>query len=245
MSVTGNKPAAEIKKPPNVSIHLLHAFRPPSRHKTPPKAVGLDLPERPHTPPETQKELEDLRGLSQTQHLQGLAFINGEINNNAKNSNGNNEEGSSDIETTECPLDNPKQEQLFSKPAIAPLDAGFTKKRPHIAGIPVRAWGMPANNHIEEQQEEQVKYVSMAKPSTACTNQLLGSYLKDTRYQHVSTNYINNISGPKQTFDNNNKPVRPSNIVGERPMTVVNNKQMIPKTGPNCVQLFTHWYLNN
>ena len=59
-------------------MQFLNAFRPPSRHKTPPKAVGLDLPPGPHTPPETQKEIEEVRELSRTQHLQGLAFLNEE-----------------------------------------------------------------------------------------------------------------------------------------------------------------------
>jgi len=65
----------EVRKPPIIPIQFLNAFRPPSRHKTPPKALGLDLPEGPHTPPETQKELEDVQELSRTQQIQGLAFL--------------------------------------------------------------------------------------------------------------------------------------------------------------------------
>lgn len=44
--------------------------RPPSRHKTPPRAVGLELPETPHTPPKTQKDCDEylhtinLKGIS-------------------------------------------------------------------------------------------------------------------------------------------------------------------------------------
>ena len=66
---------ADGKRPPIIPVQFINAFRPPSRHKTPPKAIGLDLPEAPHTPPETQKELEDATELSRTQQIQGLGFI--------------------------------------------------------------------------------------------------------------------------------------------------------------------------
>lgn len=49
--------------------------RPPSRHKTPPKAVGLELPEKPHTPPKTQKELEEYKSYSQTINLKGIGYL--------------------------------------------------------------------------------------------------------------------------------------------------------------------------
>lgn len=82
----------EIKKPHTIPVQFFNVFRPPSRHKTPPKAVGLDLPDRPHTPPETQKELEDLKELSKTQHFRGLANFSeenppGDSPNNSGNKN--------------------------------------------------------------------------------------------------------------------------------------------------------------
>ncbi len=65
----------EIKRPV-IPTQFLSVFRPPSRHKTPPKALGLDLPDGPHTPPETQKELEEAQELSRTQQFQGLVLMN-------------------------------------------------------------------------------------------------------------------------------------------------------------------------
>ncbi len=38
--------------------------------------MGLDLPEKPQTPPQTQKELEDLKVYSQTQNLRGIRHMN-------------------------------------------------------------------------------------------------------------------------------------------------------------------------
>ncbi len=57
---------------------FLKANRPPSRHKTPPKALGLDLPETPHTPPKTQKELEEYKEYSHTINLKGINLLNKE-----------------------------------------------------------------------------------------------------------------------------------------------------------------------
>lgn len=56
-------------------IAFLRINRPPSRHKTPPKAIGLELPEEPHTPPKTQKELEEYKGYSQTINLKGIGCL--------------------------------------------------------------------------------------------------------------------------------------------------------------------------
>jgi len=60
-------------------LAFFKANRPPSRHKTPPKALGLDLPETPHTPPKTQKELEDYKEYSHTINLKGINLLNKEI----------------------------------------------------------------------------------------------------------------------------------------------------------------------
>ena len=59
-------------------FQFLRLCRPPSRHKTPPKATGLDLPETPHTPPKTQKELEEFKDYSLTANLRGIHLLNKE-----------------------------------------------------------------------------------------------------------------------------------------------------------------------
>jgi len=46
--------------------------RPPSRHKTPPKAVGLEIPATPHTPPKTQKDYDEYL---HTINLKGIGFL--------------------------------------------------------------------------------------------------------------------------------------------------------------------------
>jgi hypothetical protein len=49
--------------------------RPPSRHKTPPRAIDLELPVAPQTPPKTQKECDEYL---HTINLKGISFL---INN--------------------------------------------------------------------------------------------------------------------------------------------------------------------
>lgn len=46
--------------------------RPPSRHKTPPRATGLELPITPHTPPKTQKDCDEYL---HTINLKGIGFL--------------------------------------------------------------------------------------------------------------------------------------------------------------------------
>lgn len=75
----------EIRKPSTISSHFLNAFRPPSRHKTPPKAIGLEVPPSPRTPPETQDELEEVKGLSKTVNLKGLSELRAEIASRGNN----------------------------------------------------------------------------------------------------------------------------------------------------------------
>lgn len=67
---------ADTMKRHGIPVKFLNAFRPPSRHKTPPKALGLDLPVCPHTPPDTQQEIENERELSRTQQLHGISSLN-------------------------------------------------------------------------------------------------------------------------------------------------------------------------
>ena len=61
--------------------------RPPSRHRTPPKATGLEIPAEPHTPPKTQKELEEFKGYSHTINVKGINYLtNKPLKNNDSNS---------------------------------------------------------------------------------------------------------------------------------------------------------------
>lgn len=46
--------------------------RPPSRHKTPPRAIGLELPVAPQTPPKTQKDCDEYL---HTVNLKGISFL--------------------------------------------------------------------------------------------------------------------------------------------------------------------------
>jgi hypothetical protein len=81
-SFSNEKLAEEDKDIP--FIHLDNSFnkkkgfsffkvnRPPSRHKTPPKAVGLEIPVTPHTPPKTQKDYDEYL---HTINLKGIGFL--------------------------------------------------------------------------------------------------------------------------------------------------------------------------
>jgi hypothetical protein len=288
----------EIKKPStNIQVQFLNVFRPPSRHKTPPKAIGLDLPERPQTPPETQKELEDLSGLSKTQHLNGISNLNeDEIKNNQEHS-AESPLGSSGIlsgkwldkETAECPPENsnkPDQHitintnvaNTHSKLVISPSASNeliFThernsssqrkglniiEKNPGFA-VPVRAWGLNPSTQCEDNQTHKetreeppkTKPVIIAKPSTVCTNQILGGHVKDSHYQYVYPPYMNTIvhgSVNKPTCDmireiRTANPAQPN----DRHVNIVNSKGAYapspPKPNNHAIQLSMKWYFIN
>lgn len=239
----------------------------------------MDLPDGPHTPPETQKDFEDLKGLSMTQHLQGFGILN-EENSMIKNSQAtydateDSHAGKLEKEKVEPPQELHKQEATahnLTRQAISPSSShgavfahertsssqrkgvGSSEKN-HRMGVPVQAWGNTASGQAEEPHEEQIKrnFVSIAKPSTACTNQLLGAYMKETRYQHIYPNYMSTIipGNPAKPSCENNRPIRVQNIVAssnERPVTVATNKvvevNQPPKTAAHGVQLFAKWYL--
>ena len=57
---------------------LFQVNRPPSRHRSPSKATGLELLMSPRTPPKTQKEIEDSEEYSHTVNLRGINYL---INN--------------------------------------------------------------------------------------------------------------------------------------------------------------------
>ena len=57
-----------LKEPYN----FFQVNRPPSRHKTPPKAIGLELPAAPHSPPKTQEDCDEY---SHTVNLKGISFF--------------------------------------------------------------------------------------------------------------------------------------------------------------------------
>ena len=54
------------------AFSFFKVHRPPSRHKTPPRAVGLELPVAPQTPPKTQKDCDEYL---HTVNLKGINFL--------------------------------------------------------------------------------------------------------------------------------------------------------------------------
>lgn len=58
---------------------LFKIKRPPSRHKLPSKTFGLDSLVTPHTPPKTQKEIDECADYSHTVNLKGIGNLIGNI----------------------------------------------------------------------------------------------------------------------------------------------------------------------
>lgn len=82
-----SKPDEEVKQ--KKCFRLFKINRPPSRHRSPPKATGLEFPEEPHTPPKTQKELDEFKEYSYTINVKGINYL---TKNPHKKKNSNSDE---------------------------------------------------------------------------------------------------------------------------------------------------------